>query len=215
MANGNPINQTAVSNTFGAYGFFNLPSSGDYTITPEAPNQTFTPPSFSVTNPTRDYYDIDFQSSVNNQSPTIQIESPTDGQVFTMPVTIQMTATANDTDGQVVHLKMTAVGAGRSYTIGEVNNGNFSVPWTPAEPDSYTIYATATDNGGFRTTVQIGIIVNQPAPVEISGRVVDRNSQGIPGVLMTLNNTLDSNCAGHHCRYGSFRQLHVERHNYF
>ncbi|MEZ5427134.1 MAG: Ig-like domain-containing protein [Pyrinomonadaceae bacterium] len=195
-ANGNPVNQTSVSNTFGAYGFFNLPVGGDYTVTPEgASGVTFTPPSFSVTGATADNIDIDFQASNINQPPNVVINSPSDGAIFTLPVTIQMSATATDPDGQVTHFSMTATGNNRSQTIGEVNNGNFDVPWQPSEPGQYTIFAVARDNGGLRTTEQISITINPPAPVSISGRIVNRDSQGIADVTLTLKNLSDGNAA--------------------
>ena len=177
--NGNPVNQTSVSGFFGAYGFFNLAAGGDYTITPEAPNTTFTPPSFSVTNATADNYDIDFQSSGFNQAPTVQINSPADGAVFTLPEAVPFNVTSSDFDGTVANLKLSAVGNSFSRTIAESNNGTINVNWQPTEPGAYQIFAVATDNGGLRTTVSINITVNPSAPVSISGRVVDRNSQGI------------------------------------
>lgn len=185
-ANGQNIEQTSVSNFFGAYGFFNLPIGGDYTITPEGTGSPFTPESFSVTNATSDNLDVDFQASSFNQAPTVVINKPTDGATFTMPVTIQMQATATDSDGEITHFQMVASGNSRSTTIGEVNNGNFDIPWQPSAPGEYTIYAVARDNGGLRTTEQITITINPPAPVSISGRIVDRNSNGIEGVTMTL-----------------------------
>ena len=186
--NGNPVNQTSVSNYFGAYGFFNLTAGGNYTITPEAPNTNFTPPSFSVTNAIADNIDVDFQASNNNTLPTVSINSPADGAVFMMPAAIPFNITSGDTDGNVSHLSLSAVGNDRSTTISQSNNGTINVNWQPSQPGAYVIWATATDNGGLRTSVSINITVNPPAPVSISGRVVDRASQGIVGVTMELRN---------------------------
>ena len=186
--NGNPVNQTSVSNYFGAYGFFNLTAGGDYTITPEAPNTTFTPPSYSVTNATADNLDVDFQASNNNTPPTVSINSPADGAVFTMPEPIPFNVTSSDTNGTVSNLSLSATGNNSSRTISQSNNGTINVNWQPTEPGTYVIWATATDNGGLRTSVSINITVNPPAPVSISGRVVDRTSQGIAGVTMELRN---------------------------
>lgn len=185
-ANGNPINQTSVSNSFGAYGFFNLPVGGDYTITPESTALTFTPPSFSVTNATADNYDIDFVASAANQSPTVQINSPTQGAVYTMPVSIPFNVTATDADGTITHLTVSAQNSTQYFLVGETNNGTFNAPWQPNQPGNYTIWATARDNGGLTASVSIQITVNPPAPVSISGRIVDRNSVGIEGVTMEL-----------------------------
>jgi hypothetical protein len=190
--NGSPVSQTSVSNFFGAYGFFNLPAGGDYTITPQGTNGvTFTPPSASFTNVTQDNLDVDFVSSASNQSPTVQITSPADGSVFTMPAVIQVSASAADADGTIARLTVSAQSPTRFYSIGQALGGSFSAPWQPVEPGNYTIWATALDNGGFSTSTSIQITVNPPAPVSISGRIVDRSSAGIEGVTLTIRNYQD------------------------
>ncbi len=186
-ANGQPVNQTAFTNFFGAYGFFSVPAGGDYTITPQAPNISFTPPSFSVANATADMLDIDFVASASNQSPAVQINSPVDGAVYTMPASIPVNATATDADGNIVRLTLSAVSNTRSTTIGQALGGTFSLLWQPNEPGSYTIWATAVDNGGLQTSVNIHITVNPPGPVSISGRAVNRDSVGIEGATIELH----------------------------
>ena len=188
-ANGSPVNQTSTSNFFGAYGFFNLPVGGNYTITPQgAGGITFTPASFSVTNATEDNLDVDFVASGTNQSPSVTINSPTDGAVYTMPAAIPVNVTATDPDGTIAHLTVSAVGNSQSVTIGQSNNGTFNAPWQPNRPGTYTLWAQARDNGGVTTSVSINITVNPPAPVGISGRIVDRGSVGIEGVSVELKN---------------------------
>jgi hypothetical protein len=185
--NGNPVNQTSISNSFGSYGFFNLTPGGDYIVTPEAANLTFTPPSFTVLNATADNYDIDFIASGVNEPPTVQINSPENGTVVTMPGVVQVNVAAAD-DSQVVRLTVSAVGPTFSQTIAQSNNGTVNVPWSPNVPGPHRIWATATDNSGLRTTVFVDIAVNPPAPVSISGRIVDRDSVGIEGVSLDLRN---------------------------
>ena len=186
-ANGVPVNQTSVSNSFGSYGFGNLPMGGNYTITPQPTGtMTFAPPSVSFTNVTQDNLDVNFVSSAPNQSPAVQINSPTDGATFIAGSAIPINVTASDGDGQVTRLTVTAVSPSQSYNVGQSNNGTFSAPWQPPVPGEYTIYAAARDNGGLLTTAQIGITVTQSAPISISGRIVNRDSEGIEGVTITL-----------------------------
>jgi hypothetical protein len=185
--NGNPVNQTAFSNFFGAYGFFNVPAGGNYTITSQAPNVTFTPPSASFTNVTSDIFEINFVASVSNHSPAVQITSPADGAVYNMPAEIPVSATATDTDGNIVRLTLSAQSDTRYTTIGQTLDGSFSALWQPNEPSNYTIWATAVDNGGLQTSVNIHITVNPPGPISISGRAVDRNSVGIAGATVELH----------------------------
>ncbi|HUF03400.1 MAG TPA: Ig-like domain-containing protein [Aridibacter sp.] len=178
---------TSTTNFFGAYGFFNLPAGGDYTITPEgAGSITFTPSSFTVKNASVDNYDIDFVASGSNQPPSIQFTSPSDGGIFSIPDSIRVAANASDTDGTVTHLSVTASDGTFSNTVGQSNDGTLDVLWQPSTPGSYTLTATATDNGGLRTWVQLSITVNPPPPVRITGRIVDRNSVGIEGVSLVL-----------------------------
>jgi hypothetical protein len=187
--NGAPINQTSTSSIVGvgAYGFFNLPAGGNYTITPRVTGgMTFTPPSITINNATADTFDLNFVSSAPNQAPTVTINSPANGASYAMPASIPFNVTASDADGQVVHLTVTANSPTQAFTVGQSNNGIFNAPWQPIQPGQYTIYAQARDNGGLLTTTSIGITVTQPAPVAVSGRIVDRNSIGIDGVTLEL-----------------------------
>ena len=191
-ANGNPVNQTWTTNVNGVF-LFNVPFGGDYTIAPEAPNLTFTPPSVTYTNVTQTIYDIDFVASAVNQAPTVQINSPANGAVFTMPAAIPINVTAADADGSVTHLSVSAQSSTFSTTIGQSNNGTLSFLWQPNLPGAYTLWAQALDNGGLRTTVSIAITVNQPTAVSISGRIVDRSSVGIEGVTVELRDYATEN----------------------
>lgn len=184
--NGTTLNQTSVSNAFGAYGFFNIPIGGDYTITPEGSSYTFTPASYSFVGHTQNELDLDFVADGVNQPPVVTITSPTDGAVFTMPAAIQVSANATDPDGTIVRLRLTAVSETMSYNIGQTLGGTFSALWQPNAPGNYTIWANANDNGGLSTSTSIQITVNPPAPVSISGRAVDRNSLGIEGATIEL-----------------------------
>lgn len=217
-ANGNPMRgitvrlsgsrtATSTTNFFGAYGFFNLPAGGDYTITPVPAGSTvFTPESFSVTNATSDNTDIDFTASTSNQPPTVGFASPEDGSVFTIPSAIRVAANASDADGTVSHLTVTASDGTFTNTVGQANSGTLDVQWEPSTPGNYTLTATATDNGGLRTWVQISITVNPPQPVSITGRIVDRNSAGIAGVTLNLKRmgeeanfaTAETDASGHY-----------------
>jgi hypothetical protein len=185
-ANGNPVNQSFVTNVNGAYGFFSVPAGGNYTITPEAPNMAFTPPSASFTNATQDTFDINFVASAVNQPPVVQMNSPTDGAVYTMPAAIPINVTAADADGSIVYLQVLAQSRTMSTTIGQANSGSLSFNWQPNLPGVYTLWAEARDNGGLRTMVGISITVDPPSAVSVSGRIVDRNSQGIAGATVEM-----------------------------
>ena len=184
--------QTTTTGYFGAYVFGNLPSGGTYTITPQpSGTMTFTPVSQTFTNLTTDLVDVDFTASAQNQAPIVQFNTPANGATFTMPASIPISASATDADGQVVHLTVSANNGTFTTTIGQSNNGTFAAPWTPTLPGTYVLTAQALDNGGLQSYVQITIVVNPPSPVSISGRIVDRDSQGIEGVTLTLKDYPD------------------------
>lgn len=188
--NGNPVDQTAVTGSFGTYGFFNLTPGGNYTVTPvPTGTMTYTPPSQTFTNLIADNDDVDFVSSEPNEAPSVVINSPADGSTFNLPGPIALSASATDVDGTIRHLRFTASGNSMSVSIGESNNGILNVNWSPTMPGAYTLHATATDNGGFQTTSSINISVTNNTPLSISGRIVDRNSIGIDGVTLELRNS--------------------------
>lgn len=191
-ANGNPVSQTWTTNSNGSY-LFNVPFGGDYTITPEGTNMTFTPPTATFLNVTTNIYDIYFVASAANQAPTVQINSPVNGAVYTMPAAIPINVTAADVDGTVAHLSVTAQSSTMSTTIGQSNNGTLAFSWQPNLPGNYTLWADARDNGGLRTLISIAITVNQPSPVSLSGRIVDRNSQGIDAVTVEVRDQATEN----------------------
>jgi len=184
-ANGNPVEQTWTTNVNGSY-LFNVPSGGTYTIAPESATLTFAPPSSTFINVTQDVDNIVFVSSAANQPPVVQINSPANGAVYTMPVAIPINVTATDADGSIAHLSVSAVSSTVATTIGQANNGTLAFNWQPNLPGNYTIWADALDSGGLRTQVSISITVNQPGGVSISGRIVNRDSQGIDGVTVEL-----------------------------
>lgn len=191
-ANGNPVTQTWTTNVNGSY-LFNVPFGGNYTVTPEGTNTTFTPPSASFVNVTQNIYDVFFIASAANQSPTVQINSPANGAAFTMPTAIPINVTASDADGTIAHLSVTAQSSTMSTVIGQANVGSLSFNWQPNLPGAYTLFAQALDNGGLRTTVSITITINPPPPVTISGRIVDRSSSGITGVDVVLRDWATGN----------------------
>ena len=75
------------------------------------------------------------------------ITSPTQGAVFTVPVTVTIEASAFDSDGGVQQVAFFANGA----LIGTDATSPYSVNWFPAT-GSYTLTAVATDTHGATTT---------------------------------------------------------------
>ena len=183
---GGGLADTVTTDAFGRFAFTNLPSGRNYTITPLPTTVTYTPVSRSYTNVTANISGIDFVGAESSRPPTVQINSPANGATFTMPAEIPVNVTANDPDGRISLLRVTATGGGTGRTIGQVADGTFDILWQPTVPGEYEIYAEAIDNVGNRVITKVNIKVNPPPPVSISGRIVDRNSIGIEDVELEL-----------------------------
>ena len=102
-----------------------------------------------------------------NALPTVALTVPTANQVFTLPTTIVLKATASDSDGTISKVEFfrggtTLVGAGT------LSSGVYSFSWTSATAGSYSITAKATDNaGGTKTTAARTMIVNAAPTVNL------------------------------------------------
>ncbi len=181
------VNATQTTSYFGAFSF-EVPIGGNYTITPP-PQYVFTPTSYTFNNVTEDIYNANFETSQFNTPPTVTMTSPAAGSIYTMPVDITVSANASDLEGSIsrVTFQATRIDGGYNAGIGIDSVAPYSINWGVTEPGTYDVYAVARDNVGLMTTsAPVRITVNPPPPGSISGRVVDRNSVGIPGVLMTL-----------------------------
>ncbi|HEX5069468.1 MAG TPA: Ig-like domain-containing protein [Vicinamibacterales bacterium] len=83
-----------------------------------------------------------------NVPPGVSVTSPEAGGSFQRPVTILVSASANDADGTVASVAFYANGA----LIGTDSAGPFAVQWSPATAGDYILTAVATDNQGATTT---------------------------------------------------------------
>ena len=113
---------------------------------------------------------------VDNVAPTVSITSPSNNQSFAMGSNIAVNISANDSDGNIVSHQITINGTvvdtdGTSYSPHQISN---------AQPGSYSITATVTDNSGASTTsstvnitVDEGDITPPPAPDPVDPDPVD------------------------------------------
>jgi hypothetical protein len=171
----------------GNFTFTNLPGGSNYYITPQPANTiTFTPVSRSFTNVINNITGIDFVASNPNQSPSPQFVSPTNGAVYSMSQAIPLHVLANDPDNNVTHFSVIANNGSSAPTIAQTTRNEINTLWQPAAPGNYTLTAVVRDGGPVQTTTSISITVTPPAPVSLSGRIVDRNSIGIEGVTIEL-----------------------------
>ena len=98
---------------------------------------------------------IPFQNSANDL-PTVNITSPDDGQSFTAPASISITATASDSDGSISTLEFYNGGT----KLGEDATSPYSFTWTNVPAGDYSLTVKAIDNSGGSANDVVGITVN-------------------------------------------------------
>lgn len=171
----------------GNFTFADYPGGQTYHFTPSPANGiTYTPVSRSYTNVTNNISNIDFIASAPNQPPTLQFNSPTNGATYTMPAPIPLNVAASDPDNNIQNVRVIANNGSFSSTIVQTTNSTINTTWQPTQPGNYVLTAIVRDNGGLQASQEISITVNQPAPVAVSGRIVNRDSEGIEGVTLEL-----------------------------
>ena len=94
-----------------------------------------------------------------NVAPSVSITAPANGAAFTAPVTVDITASASDSDGTVASVQFFANGS----ALATDTTSPFSFAWSSMPGGTYTLTAVATDNQGLTaTSAPVQIVVNQP-----------------------------------------------------
>ncbi len=117
--------------------------------------------------------------AVTNISPTVNITSPTNGETFTAPLSIDLTAVASDFGYEAVtNVEFFAgtndLGPGSVSALVPPFTWIYSLNWSNAAPGTYALTAVATDNhgGSARSTVVkitvFGTVTNVPPVVRIT-----------------------------------------------
>jgi hypothetical protein len=92
-----------------------------------------------------------------NTLPTISLTSPAAGSTYTEPASINLAASAADTDGTVVRVEFFA-GATK---IGETQAAPHQITWTGVPAGTYSLTARATDNtGASAVSAPVAVTVN-------------------------------------------------------
>jgi hypothetical protein len=96
-----------------------------------------------------------------NAPPTVSLTAPATGASFTAPATVNLAASAADTDGSIARVDFY-----RGTTlIGTATSAPYVYTWSGVPAGSYTLTAKATDNLGTTTTsAPVSITVNAPPP---------------------------------------------------
>jgi YVTN family beta-propeller protein len=96
-----------------------------------------------------------------NVGPSVSLSAPANNAVFIVPATVNITATASDSDGTVSKVEF----FNGATKLGEDATAPYTSSWTIVTTGTYTLTAVATDNEGTATTsAVVTITVNPPPP---------------------------------------------------
>ena len=96
-----------------------------------------------------------------NSLPSVALTQPADGASFSAPATVNLAASASDSDGSVTKVEF----FNGTTKLGEDTTAPYSFSWSGVGAGSYSLTARATDDlGGITTSLAAGITVNDPAP---------------------------------------------------
>ncbi len=151
-----------------------------------------------------DSYKADDGSGGSNAAPTATVTSPADGATFTTLDPISLSATASDSDGSVSQVEFFVNG----QSAGVDASSPYQVSYTPAADGSYSLTATATDNGGATGTSQpvsftvstgggtplpmtnvinLSTVAQGPKTKAVAEVVVTSSSGGVSGALVEVS----------------------------
>ena len=103
-----------------------------------------------------------------NSPPTVTLTQPANGATFTAPATVNVAASASDSDGTVAKVEF----FNGATKLGEDTTAPYAFAWSGVAAGTYTVTARATDNQGFTTTTAAVTITvkaaNTPATVAIT-----------------------------------------------
>ena len=127
-------------------------------------------------------------NAAGNQTPTIAITSPTSGTSYSAPATVNVQASASDSDGTVSRVEFYR----GSTLIGTDTTSPYTYSWANAAAGSYTLTARAYDNNGGMATstgvnISIGSTSNQLPTVAITSPVAGATLSAPASVTITAS----------------------------
>lgn len=120
-----------------------------------------------------------FEFTLQNEAAVVTLTEPEDGQVITLPHTLEIQVTASDADGTV---EKVAFYAGDNL-LGEVTEVPYAWTWDPL-PGNYELYAHATDDQGL-------VAISDPVNIQVVPSQTQEPFEGtpyaIPGTIEAEN----------------------------
>ena len=99
-------------------------------------------------------------NAAGNQLPNVTVTSPTTGATYTAPATVNIQATASDSDGTIARVEFYR----GSTLISTDTSSPYTASWTNAGAGTYALTARAYDNsGGSRTSTAVNVSIGSPS----------------------------------------------------
>jgi subtilisin family serine protease len=111
-------------------------------------------------------------SAPGNAPPSIQITAPNDGASYTPPATLNLAATATDSDGTITQVAFYA----GSTLLGIDTAAPYTLTWSLVPIGNYVITARAIDSGG-------ASVVSSPVTVHVAAATSPTPFGGVPWVI--------------------------------
>ncbi len=126
-------------------------------------------------------------AATGGPSPSVSLTSPTTGQSFTSPATINLVASASAKNSKTITKVEFYNG---STLVGTVTSSPYSFSWTGVAANSYVLTAKAYDSGGASTvSAPVAVTVNTPGGTVVGCKVQYTMGQWDTGFSVGINIT--------------------------
>lgn len=134
-------------------------------------------PSGTLERPIAGSHLVPFSASGSN-APIVNMTSPSNGQSFTAPASVDLAATASDNDGSVTKVEF----FNASNKLGEDLTAPYTFTWSGVPAGNYQITARATDNEGLVASSSVNITVTDGTACTATGTMQMEIWTGVSGL---------------------------------
>ncbi|MEX1240199.1 MAG: Ig-like domain-containing protein [Cyclobacteriaceae bacterium] len=124
---------------------------------------------------------IPFTDSGTSPVPVVSITSPSDGQTFTAPATVNINATASVSGGSITKVEF----YNGTVKLGEDATSPYSFAWNNVPAGTYTVTAKAIATDGKSNSASVGIVVTSSAGCAGAGKIQQELWTGVSGTSIS------------------------------
>ncbi|CAN5389731.1 hypothetical protein BH10ACI1_BH10ACI1_00090 [soil metagenome] len=188
------ISAQTTTDSNGSYVFTGLGTTPNdsVTITPSLSGYNFTPPSRSTgfLGYITDWTNQNF-TAVQQTQISVAMTSPTDGQTFTSPATINLAADASSGAGTITKVEFLSRNPNGTFDVLATDTtAPFEYQLTNVGAGNYTYFARATDStNAVTSSEQVSVAVSLPT-VSLSGRITNQAGNGVQGIEVYVSGAI-------------------------